>query len=52
MGLVSCGKEKFWTSLNFPGFPGLGIMDKGDDWKGPMVRSSSRGENRPIYLPL
>lgn len=25
------GKEKFWMSLNLPGCPDLGIVDKGDD---------------------
>lgn len=30
------GWEKFWTNLNLPGCPSLGIIDKGDDWKGPM----------------
>lgn len=35
-GEAERGKEKFWTILNFPGCPGLGIMEKGEDWKGPI----------------
>jgi hypothetical protein len=46
------GKEKFCTSLNLPGRPGLGIMESGDDWKGPItdwIMSMGKG---PMYLPL
>jgi hypothetical protein len=30
--LGEIGKEKFCTRRNFPGFPGLGIIDNGEDW--------------------
>ena len=37
---VWMGKEKFCTKQNFPGLPGLGIKDSGDDWKGPIAASN------------
>jgi hypothetical protein len=30
------GNEKFCMILNFFAFPSLGIMDRGDDWNGPI----------------
>ena len=33
-GDVWMGNEKFCTKRNFPGLPGLGIRESGDDWKG------------------
>ena len=38
-GDVWMGKEKFCTKRNFPGLPGLGIRESGNDWKGPMAAS-------------
>jgi len=46
------GKDKFWGLQNFPGLPGLGMMEKGEDWKGPMSAWSVWQENGPRYLPL
>ena len=46
------GKEKFWTSLNLPGHPGLGIKESGEDWKGPRVSYMSGRGKGPMYLPL
>jgi hypothetical protein len=34
--LGEIGNEKFCTKRNFPGLPGLGIMERGEDWYGPM----------------
>jgi hypothetical protein len=28
---VTRGKEKFWITRNFPGLPGFGMMDMGED---------------------
>jgi hypothetical protein len=50
--LLECGKEKFWISLQFPGLPGLGMMDIGEDWKGPIRCSSASAEKGPTYRPL
>jgi len=47
-----CGYEKSCTMRNFPGFPGLGRRERGDDWKGPMRDSSSVLEKGPMYLPF
>lgn len=38
-------------SRNLPGFPGLGIMDSGAVWNGPMRVSTSACESGPRYLP-
>ena len=38
----ACGNEKSCTSRNLPGFSGLGIIDNGDVWNGPMAASSCR----------
>lgn len=46
------GNDKFWMSRNFPGFPGFGIMLRGDDWKGPRRDSISALENGPMYRAL
>ena len=46
------GCEKLWTAQNFPGLPGLGTRERGEDWKGPMRVSSSSCENGPMYLPF
>ena len=46
------GNEKFCTSLNFPGRPGLGIKERGDVWKGPKVSCMSGRGKGPMYLPL
>lgn len=32
---VTRGKEKFWIMWNLPGLSGFGMMDMGEDWKGP-----------------
>jgi hypothetical protein len=34
---------------NFPGFPGLGMMFNGKDWKGPMNDSSASRVKGPMY---
>ena len=46
------GKEKFCISLNLPGRPGLGIMERGEVWKGPIRFVTSEMDKGPIYLPL
>jgi len=46
------GKEKFCTSLNLLGHPGLGIKESGEDWKGPRVSYMSGRGKGPMYLPL
>ena len=46
------GCEKSWTARYFPGLPGLGTRERGEDWKGPMRASSSVCEKGPIYLPF
>ena len=51
-GLGECGKEKFCTILNFPGFPGLGIMERGEDWKGPISSSRFSAVKGPMNLPF
>jgi len=47
-----CGKEKFCMTWNFPGFPGFGMMDNGDDWNGLIKHSNTLASKGPIYLPL
>ena len=46
------GKEKFCTSLNLLGRPGLGIKESGEDWKGPKVSYMSGRGKGLMYLPL
>lgn len=46
------GNEKFCTNLNLPGHPGLGIIDNGEDWKGPMDLRMRVSKCSPMYLPL
>lgn len=50
--LGKCRKEKFCMMQNFPGFPGFGIMDSGEDWKGPISCSKVSASKGPMYLPL
>lgn len=42
------GNERFCTRRNFPGFPGLGTMESGAVWKGPMSSSVSDLDIGPI----
>ena len=46
------GKEKFWMTQNFPGRPIFGIMERGEDWKGPRTCSIKGRGKGPRYLPL
>ena len=48
-GEISMGKEKFCISLNLPGRPGLGIMERGEVWKGPIRFVTSEKDKGPIY---
>jgi hypothetical protein len=45
------GAEKLWTARNFPGLPGFGMMESGDDWKGPMSFSISCWEQGQDTAP-
>jgi len=44
------GKEKFWISLNLPGQPALGTIERGEDRKGPRVDSISESGYGPRQL--
>jgi len=44
------GKEKSCTRRNLPGLSGFGIIDKGEDWKGPMAASNPALVNGPTCL--
>ena len=46
------GWEKSCTPQNFPSFPGLGRRERGEDWKGPMMDSSSACEKGPRYTSV
>jgi hypothetical protein len=46
------GYEKFCTSLNLPGRPGLGTIEMGEDWNRPISEDSSKAVNGPRYLFL
>ena len=46
-----CGNDRFCTSLNLPGFPGLSTMALGKLWNGPRTASMSSLENGPSHLP-
>ena len=41
------GKEKFWIMRKCPGFAGFGMMEMGEDWKGPSSCSRMSCENGP-----
>ena len=45
------GYEKFWR-IQYLLAIDLGIIEKGEAWKGPITTSSSVCVNGPIYLPL
>jgi len=47
-----CGWEKSCTAWNFPSFLGLGMRERSDDWKGPMIDSSLTLEKGRMYLPF
>jgi len=44
--------EKSCTVRYFPGFPGLGTRERGEDWKGPIMASSSFLEKGLMYRPF
>ena len=46
------GYEKFCTSLNLPGWPGLGTIEMGEDWNGPISVDNSEVVNGLRYLFL
>jgi len=46
------GKDKFCISRNLPGLPGLGIMDSGAVWNGPIIDLSALAENGPTKRSL
>lgn len=47
-GRGEMGYEKFCTNLYLPGRPGLGIMDMGDVWNGPIREVRSWAANGPM----
>ena len=47
-GVVLWGNEKFWMIRNWLGLPGLGIIEKGEDWNEPMSDSVISRENGPM----
>ncbi len=44
------GDEKFCTIWNLPGLCSLGMIDRGEVWKGPMQSSTCCCEKGPSYL--
>jgi hypothetical protein len=47
-----CGNEKFCTIRNLPVLPGLGIIERGEDWNGPIKFLSVFSLKGPINLPF
>jgi len=45
---VLYGNEKFCKIRNLLGLAGFGIMENGEDWKGPMTDSRLAWENGPM----
>jgi hypothetical protein len=50
--LGECGNEKFCTIRNLPVLPGLGIIERGEDWNGPIKFLSVFSLKGPINLPF
>jgi hypothetical protein len=42
------GNEKFCKIRNLLGLAGFGIIENGEDWKGPMMDSRSAREKGPM----
>ena len=45
---VWMGKEKFCTKCNLPNLPGMGIKERGNDWKGPIAALIIAKGRRPM----
>lgn len=46
------GYNRFLSNLNLPGFPGFGIIEIGEVWKGPRLSSMVSREYGPSHRPV
>src|SRR5579872_4171799 len=52
VGVLECGKDRFWIRRYLPGLPVFGTKDSGEDWNGPISHSRLSFVNGPKYLPF